>query len=449
MQEPELREQSGFMIEKIKERPVNKKKLVRRTIITASMAVIFGLIACFTFLILEPVISNFLYPEEDTQIVVFPEDQEEMSPEEMLADNMQQENQANHIQDAQSDKAFNKEMVEEIVAGIALTKDDYRQLYLSVINYVDDINNSMVLVTGVTFDVDWLNNVEEREYQSSGVIIADNGKELLIMADYTPLEKVDNLTVIFYNDVWINAKLKGVDSTTNYAVIAVDLVELSKKMSIQNLPIADFGSTNAKSQVGMPVIALGSPMGINGSVGYGIVTADINQQGMPDTNYKLLQTDIRGSENAGGVLFNLSGQVIGVITNNKTGLEMQDMISAYGISSLKKRMENISNGKKTAYLGISGVDVSKEVNVELGVPYGAYITEVEIDSPSMLAGIQQGDILVSLDGKKVYSYTEYANILSQLQAGATVEVSVMRQVQDEYKKMKFEIMLGEMQDEIY
>jgi len=449
MQEPELREQSGFMIEKIKERPVNKKKLVRRTIITAAMAVIFGLIACFTFLVLEPVISNFLYPEEDTQIVVFPEDQEEMSPEEMLADNMQQENQANQIQDDQSEMAFNKEMVEEIVAGMALTKDDYRQLYLSVINYVDDINNSMVLVTGVTSDVDWLNNVEEREYQSSGVIIADNGKDLLIMADYTPLEKVDNLTVILYNDVRINARLKGVDSTTNYAVLAVDLMELSKKMSIQNLPIADFGSTNAKSQVGMPVIALGSPMGINGSVGYGIVTADINQQGMPDTNYKLLQTDIRGSENAGGVLFNLSGQVIGVITNNKTGLEMQDMISAYGISSLKKRMENIANGKKSAYLGVSGVDVSKEVNLELGVPYGAYITEVEIDSPSMLAGIQQGDILVSLDGKKVYSYTEYANILSQLQAGATVEISVMRQVQDEYKKMKFEIMLGEMQDEIY
>ena len=61
-----------FMIEKIKERPVNKKKLLRRTLITASMAVIFGLVACFTFLVLEPVISNWLYPEEEPQVVVFP-----------------------------------------------------------------------------------------------------------------------------------------------------------------------------------------------------------------------------------------------------------------------------------------------------------------------------------------------------------------------------------------
>ena len=84
--------QNNFIVEKIKERPVNKKKLVRRTIITASMAVIFGLIACLTFLVLEPVFSNLLYPEEEPQMVVFPEDSEEMSPEEMLEDNMKNEN---------------------------------------------------------------------------------------------------------------------------------------------------------------------------------------------------------------------------------------------------------------------------------------------------------------------------------------------------------------------
>ena len=63
--------EKNFMIEKIKERPVNKKKLLRRTLITVSMAVIFGLVACFTFLVLEPVISNWLYPEEEPQVVVF------------------------------------------------------------------------------------------------------------------------------------------------------------------------------------------------------------------------------------------------------------------------------------------------------------------------------------------------------------------------------------------
>ena len=80
--------QNDFITEKIKVKPVNKKKLIRRTIITISMAIIFGLVACVTFLVLEPVISNWLYPtkEPETQTVRFPEDKEEMSPEEMLAE---------------------------------------------------------------------------------------------------------------------------------------------------------------------------------------------------------------------------------------------------------------------------------------------------------------------------------------------------------------------------
>lgn len=440
MREPEFNEQSGFIIEKIKERPVNKKKLVRRTIITASMAFIFGLIACFTFLILEPVISNLLHPEEEAQIVVFPEDQQEMSPEEMLADNMQQENQANQAQMQIQDK----EMVEQIVSDVALSKDFYEEMYASVADYVDEIDNFMVVVTGVTSDLDWMNNVEERERQSCGIPVADNGKELLIFADYTPISNAESIKVTFANGVSMEAGLKGIDTTINLAVLTVDLLQLSRKMPIANLPIAKLGSSNMDALTGSPVIALGSPMGVSGSVGYGMITALHQQKNIPDTNYHLLQTNIRGSKNAGGVLYNLDGEVIGIITNNKSDLEMTDMIVAYGISDLKKRMENISNDKRNAYLGISGVNVTEEANEELKVPFGAYVTEVQIDSPAMLAGIQQGDVLVSLNGRMVHTYGEYTQLLAQLDAGKTVEVTVMRLAQDEYKQMKFEIVLGEM-----
>ena len=55
--------------ERMKERPINRKKLIRRTVITVSMAIIFGVFACFTFLVLEPVFSNFLYPEPEPEEV--------------------------------------------------------------------------------------------------------------------------------------------------------------------------------------------------------------------------------------------------------------------------------------------------------------------------------------------------------------------------------------------
>lgn len=453
MSEPELNQQNDFMIEKIKERPVNKKKLLRRTIITASMAVIFGLIACFTFLVLEPVINNWLYPEEEPKIVVFPEDQEEMSPEEMLSNNMQLENESGQTtepvenpaspMEPVENPALPMEQIQEILSTLVLGKEHYKQIYYAMSSYVEELNQYMVTVTGVTANIDWFNNVEEKKNQSYGVIIANNGKELFIMADYTPLASAENLTLTFYNNAQVKAQLKKLDSTTNLAVLSVELEQLSKEMYVESLKIATLGSSGGKGIVGTPVVALGNPTGISGSVGYGMVTAVSSRQPAADTNYKFLHTDIMGTQTSGGVLFNLNGQVIGIITNNTGSQDTGNMITAYGITELRKRAEKMSNGEKMAYLGISGVDVTREANTDLNVPYGVFVTEVEMDSPSMLAGIQQGDVLVAIDDNNLFSYGEYITMLMQMEPGQSVKVTVMRQSQEEYKQMKFEIVLGE------
>ena len=78
MAENETNSQSDFMIEKIKERPINKRKLILRTLTTVLLAIIFGLVACFTFLALEPVLSRWMNPKEELPKVYFPEEKEEM-----------------------------------------------------------------------------------------------------------------------------------------------------------------------------------------------------------------------------------------------------------------------------------------------------------------------------------------------------------------------------------
>jgi len=444
MPESQQNQENDFiMVEKIKERPVNKKKLLKRTLITASMAVIFGLIACFTFLILEPVISNFLYPEEEPQIVVFPEDQEEMSPEEMLVENMQQENQnsqANQPQEPSESISLEQEQIEEILSDVTLNIDNYKQIYNALSQYVTEMNHSMVTVTGVTSNMDWFNNVEESENQASGLIIANNTKELLILVDYAPLEKAESLSLTFYNGLQVEAVVKEKDVTTNLAVLAVDLALIDDSLLEEQITIATLGSSNVKNIVGTPTIALGRPMGTSDSLGYGIISSVSSLTGA-DTNYKLLQTDITGSKNAGGFLFNLQGQVIGVITNTEGSSDMKGMITAYGITELKKRVEKMSNGEKPAYLGISGVDVTKNANEELGVPYGAFVKEVVMDSPAMMAGIQKGDVLVQMNDTAILSYNEYIRTLMEMQVDDTVELTVMRLSQDEYKEMKFQIIL--------
>ena len=298
----------------------------------------------------------------------------------------------------------------------------------------------MVTVTGVSSNVDWFNNVQVSKNQASGVIIANNGKELLILVDYTPLQKAESLSLVFYNGVQAEAVVKEQDTTTNFAVLAVDLANLDPVFLENDLKIATLGSSNVNNMVGTPTIALGRPMGTNDSLGYGMITSISSLSGA-DTNYKLLQTDITGSQNAGGVLFNLQGQVIGIITNSQGSSDMKNMITAYGITELKKRIEKISNGEKAAYLGISGVEVTKEANEQLKVPYGAYLTEVEMNSPAMEAGIQQGDVLVQIDERSILSFNEYIRVLMDKKAGDTIEITIMRQAQSEYKEMKFQVTL--------
>lgn len=441
MTEKEQNEQNSFLIEKIKDRPINRRKLVRRTIITASMAVIFGLIACVTFLVLEPVISNWLYPEEEPQIVVFPEDMEEMSPEDMLAENLPTES-PQPTPEAE-DVTLKEEQIEEILSGVILDKENYRELYIALSDYVSQMNRCMVTITAVTSNIDWFNNVQESRNQASGVIIANNGRELLILADASALRQAEKLILTFSNEVQAEAQIKQQDKFTNLAVLSVALSDLPTEMMEEGIALAALGKSNTKNLLGTPVIAMGSPMGTSNSIGYGMIVSGSTQIYAPDRNYKLLMTDIYGSQNAGGVLFNLQGEVLGIITSGKTGTDMKNLVSAYGITELKKVIEKMSNGTSIAYMGISGLDVTQEANEEQGVPYGAYVKEIAMDSPAMLVGMQRGDVITEMDGKKVTQFSDYSAILMPLAPGQTVEITVMRRAQNEYKEMNFSVELGE------
>lgn len=432
-----------FLTEKIKVKPVNRKKLVRRTLTTAAMAVIFGLIACVTFLVLEPVISEWLYPEETPQYVIFPEDLEEMSPEDMLAENISEENPESSGDQLQDNVTLEEEQIQEILSGVVLDLESYKELYTALSDYVDSLNRYMVTVTAVTSNRDWFNDVQESKNQCSGLILKDNGRELLILTNYSAVKTAEKLTLTFYNDAQVEAHIKQQDLTTDLAVLSVALSELPFELPQEEPLTAELGSSNIKNLAGTPVIAVGSPMGTSGSVCYGIITSSNIQLSMTDRNYKLILTNIVGSKNASGMLFNLQGQVIGVITDKRADFDMDSMIHAYGITELKKIIENMSNGLKIPYLGISGIDVSKEANQELGVPYGAYVREIDFDSPAMRAGIQRGDVITNINDKVIVNFANYSNALMQLEPGQTAGLKVMRMVRNEYKEMSFSVELGE------
>lgn len=455
MPDLEQKNQNDFMVEKIKAKPVNKKKLIRRTLITISMAIIFGLVACVTFLVLEPVISNWLNPDEEPQVemVVFPEDKEEMSPEDMLAENLptespsptpepEEESVSEPGEGAEASVVLAEEQIEEILSRVTLDLDSYKELYGAVAGYAESLRRYMVTVMAHTSSEDWLDSVQESKNQCSGVIISENGIELLILTEYSAVMSAERLVLTFYDDSQAEAQLKQYNDATNLAVLSVGLESLSDALRAEGmLPIAQFGSSGERRIVGTPVVAMGSPMGTSHSVGYGVITSSTEIISMTDRNYRLILTDINGSPNANGVLFNLQGQVLGIITN-KIDSDTNNLIRAYGITELQRTVEKMSNAATIPYLGIRGGDVPKEANQELGMPFGAYVEEIEMDSPAMQAGIQRGDVITALDDNAVTSFNVYSNLLMQMEPEQVVTVIVMRQAQEEYKEMEFSIELG-------
>lgn len=433
-----------FMIEKIKERPVNRKKLLHRTLTTALMAVMFGLIACVTFLVLEPVISNWLYPEpEDDQIIIFPEEKEEMEPEDMLSgnlpDNEGKDPQATphpFVNDEEKD-----EQMQELLGSITLDSNHYTQLYASLGEVVATLNKYMVNITATKTNMDWLSNEYETQTDATGVIVGNTGKEILILTDYSNIKSADSLEITLYTGESFPVQVKQYHTDSDMAILTVSISALGS--SAKDIYVASVGSSSIQSLLCTPVIAMGSPMGECGSVGYGMVTYEDGLVTMVDANYKLLMTDIYGSQSASGVLFNLKGQIIGIITDKKSSTDMKNMITAYGISDLKKLISTLSKGEKMPYLGITGIDVSEDANKEGNVPLGVYVQEVESDSPALMAGVQKGDIVVGLGSKVITRYNEYANAFGDLTAGSTVTLKIMRLKQGAYTEMEFDILLEE------
>ena len=436
MEERKNQDHSDFMKETIKQRPLNRRKLVRRTLLTAAMAVIFGMVACFTFLLLEPVISNKLYPEEEPEIIEFVEEsrEDEILPEDMIVDDSQMQPEPTQP------PALEDEQIAQVLSEMKLGVEDYLSLFAGIREVAREVRKSIVTVVGVTPDGGWLDNEYENEGAVSGIVVADNGIELLILADVSSIEDAQSLEVAFQDGEVYQATLMKKDNNTGLAVISIAKTKI-KSTTLEMAVAANLG-TSGSSLVGVPVIALGRPMGTEGSLCYGNITSAGNVIRLPDSNYKLMTTDIYGSSSASGVLINLRGQVVGIIDMSKNSPDLSNLISAVGISDLKKLVESLSNDKDIAYFGVYGADVTESANEELGVPLGAYITEIDMDSPAMNAGIQSGDVILKWNDMEIESYQDLVSTLLLEEPEKTVSITLMRQGPEGYTEMETTAVLG-------
>ncbi|MCR5208608.1 MAG: S1C family serine protease [Lachnospiraceae bacterium] len=465
-----------FIREKIKDRPINRKKLLRRTLLTAGMAVIFGLIACITFLLLEPVFGKLLnsdqsmdlrpvelnesteneqYPTETVQII--DEEREEgfqiavekpLDEMSLNDDDIVLSGNAAHGDGHVSGNAASGMQASGQVQGSnsenEIELEDYRQLYRKKYSLSVEVSKSLVTITANEDDTNWTDENALREHMTTGVLVGENGYQLLILADSSRIggnKPVDNMRVKFSNgDTSDGVSLLRYDRDTGLAVYAIQLSDIPTAAR-EGLKMAVIGASSTSTVLGNAVIAAGMPLGSE-SVCYGAVTSTGRTGTGIDCSYQLLTTDIYGSTCASGVLTNMKGQLVGVICNGKNEDGLENMICAYGISGIRSLIEDLSNNVDRAYLGIYPAEVKSEAKKEYDIPDGVYITDVEIDSPAMQAGLLRGDILISIDGTGMLTVGEYMTLLRGHKPEDTVRIVYARSNGSTYVNMTADVELG-------
>lgn len=469
-----------FVTETIKKKPVNKKRLALKTVYSIGMGILAGFVACVIFAIFAPKIYEKMNPDK-LDLVSIPEDEYSENPEEIVPEENMEETPLEDTEESadsedgetlniekssdvvlDDDNEENKETPEEnvnpegneetsddtvddntktlIIQKEELTLDDYKKFYRELSDVANGAKRSLTKVRGVTDSTDWFNNSYESGNVSTGLIVADNGKELLIITNSDNLEESKEIEVTFCDGKTNKGKVKKADKSTGLVVVAVVLDDIDDTTK-NSYATAKLGNSTIPTLTGTPIIALGSPLGIEDSMAVGTVTSNKRVIEHTDFNIRYITTDIYGSTEGSGVLIDLDGKVLGIIFQGGTSLDTKNLIHAYSISDIKSKIEKLSNGQDTAYLGIVGTDVTKAAMEKLSVPEGAYVKQVVVDSPAMNSGIQNGDVIVKLGTTDIRSFNDYRVAMSKCQPGDTAMVTVKRLGKDGYVEFSYEIYL--------
>ena len=263
----------------------------------------------------------------------------------------------------------------------------------------------------------------KREATGSGVIISSDG---YIVTNNHVVEGADELTVTLNDNREYSARIIGTDKTTDLALIKVD------GKNLPTLPIAN--SDNVK--VGEWVIAVGNPFGLNNTVTAGIISAKARSLGANGVE-SFIQTDAAiNAGNSGGALVNTQGELVGI---NAMLYSQTGSFTGYGFAIPTTIMNKVVDDLKKygtvqrAYLGIMGGDVINQINAmkdngkdaDYGTNEGVYVSKVDPDGAGADAGLAEGDVIISIDGKKVVKMAELQETMANKRPGDKLTVTYL------------------------
>ena len=270
----------------------------------------------------------------------------------------------------------------------------------------------------------------------SGVIISKDG---YIVTNNHVIDGADEIDVKLNDNREFKGKLIGTDPNTDLALV---------KIEGDDFPTIPIGDSDAL-KVGEWVLAVGNPFNLTSTVTAGIVSAKARTLGVYNGGVEsFIQTDAAINQgNSGGALVNVRGELVGInaVLSSPTGA-----YAGYGFAIPTSIMTKVVGDLKEfgtvqrAILGISGHDLGDERTKEkdLGVVEGVYVAEVTDGSGAKAAGIEPGDVVIKIAGKKVHNMAELQENIAKYRPGDKVEVSIVRDKKEKNLNVTLKNMQG-------
>ena len=269
----------------------------------------------------------------------------------------------------------------------------------------------------------WYGQNQVESGAGSGVIISSDG---YILTCAHVVSGASQITVTI-GDTDYTATVVGEDDTSDVAVLKIDATGLTP---------ATVGDSDSLS-VGDSVLAVGNPLGeLGGTVTSGIVSAlnrSVTIQGTSSTNtMSLIQMDASVSPgNSGGGLFNMNGELIGLVNAKSSSSDAEGLGFAIPINdAIQVAQDLLENGYVSGrpYMGITYIAVTDaQTAAQLNVnAYGVYVVDVVQGGPADKAGLKAGDRIVSIDGTEIAQKDDLGTLMQQHTAGDTLSITVAR-----------------------
>lgn len=313
---------------------------------------------------------------------------------------------------------------------------EFIDMYSGITDLAKETEKSLVRVTAITEGVDWFEESYETRKNATGLCVGDNGVDLLFLTNLDSIEGATKFEITFANDKSLPASIFSYDTNYRLAVLSVRLSAVAS-MEKEALPVkANFSLENVNA--GTPVMVLGNPNGHMGAMELGMTTGVNQVVPVIDDEVLYFTTGITRYTDGDGFVFNLSGEVIGIISDKLNNGE-SGVFTAAMVSGMQKIIVKTLNNSPRIYCGMRLETVDEAMRIKNNLPKGVYVTEVLPSSPAMTAGIKNGDIIVEVGIKPATGVRQFYETISSSGAGKSIRITVSRDIKGERKEQNFYI----------